>query len=64
MAKPRRTTRQEFYDVFDGFDIEDQATVLEFLQEIHRMARRRRAPKTEPQPAATLLDGQAESEAI
>ncbi len=53
MSRPRRSTRQEFYDVFDSFDVKDQETVLEFLAEIHRMAKRR-AAKEKPEAPAQL----------
>lgn len=40
MARPRRSTKQELYDVFADFDIADQAVVLEFLIEQHRQNKR------------------------
>src|SRR6266581_1659782 len=40
MPRPRRSTKQGFYDVFADFDVEEQAIVLDFLVELHRQARR------------------------
>ncbi len=56
MPRPRKSTRQEFYDVFADFPTEDQSIVLEFLAEIHRQALRQAAKRAnEPHERAVLL---------
>jgi len=59
MSKPRKSTKQGFYDEFLDFDLADQAIVLEFLQEMHRQAKRQAAKRwTMPEKeAAAAVDG-------
>ena len=64
MPRPRRSTRDEFIDQFDSWDIESQESVLDQLQLIHRLAKRRVGRKSEDAveakaDAAPLLEGQA-----
>lgn len=40
MARPRRETKQLFFDQFADFEVEDQVHVLDMLAEIHRQKRR------------------------
>lgn len=62
MARPKRSGRQEFYDVFADFDVADQGIVLEFLTELHRQAKRQSSRKvpsggSADAPAQTRIDG-------
>jgi hypothetical protein len=40
MARPRRTTEEEFYDIFSSWPIDDQAMALRVMEQIHRIAKR------------------------
>ncbi len=40
MARPRRTTEEEWYDIFSTWDTEDQAVALRVLEQIHRISKR------------------------
>lgn len=40
MARPRKSTKQEFYDTFADFDLAEQELVLDFLAEQHRQHKR------------------------
>lgn len=55
MPRPRRSTIDEFVDVFDSWDIETQERVMDQLQLVQRLSKRRARIKTEPEPDA---DGQ------
>ena len=47
MARPRRTTEEEFYDVFAGWPADDQAIALRVMEQIHRIAKRTKQPTVE-----------------
>jgi hypothetical protein len=73
MSKPRKSTVDELVDTFDRFDVDVQERVLDQLELVHRLTKRRakevpplraHGVTTPGQPAATLLDGQPESEAM
>ncbi len=56
MARPRRTTEEEWYDVFGLWDAEDQAVALRVLEQIHRIAKRTKAkPAAIEQPSLSGL---------
>lgn len=40
MARQRRTTEEEWYDIFSGWDTADQAVAIRVLEQVHRIARR------------------------
>ena len=52
MGRPRRTTEQEWYDVFVDADLSEQVIMLRMLEEFHRQARRSKIGKQLEQPAA------------
>ncbi len=54
MARPRRTTEEEWYDVFSGWDAEDQAVALRVLEQIHRIAKRNGKKAEAPVPGDQL----------
>lgn len=59
MARPRRSTIDEFIDTFDAWDTETQDRMLDQLQLVHRLAKKRPGRKTEDAPVIdidTLLD--------
>ena len=64
MSKPRKSTVDELVDTFDRFDVDIQERVLDQLELVHRLTKRRSREKTAHQPVADLLDSQPESEAI
>jgi len=72
MPRPHTETFNRFIDQFADFDFDTQERLLLLLPALHRQKdrevkrERRRAPEQtrEPQPAATLLDNQSESEAM
>ena len=37
MAKPRRSTEEEIYDIFASWNLDDQVVALRVMQQIHRM---------------------------
>jgi hypothetical protein len=47
MARPKRTTEEEWYDIFADAGLAEQATMLQTLEAIHRQARRGRLSKKE-----------------
>jgi hypothetical protein len=56
MARHKRTTEQELYDIFTDADYADQDAMLRVFNELHRQARRGRlgkgAANGAPQPEA------------
>ena len=52
MGRPRRTTEQEWYDVFVDADVSEQVIMLRMLEEFHRQPRRGKIGKQSEQPAA------------
>jgi hypothetical protein len=56
MAKPRRTTEQEWFNVFMNWPLADQAAALVMLAELHRQARRGKL-STPEQAAMELKEG-------
>ena len=64
MPRPRRSTRDEMIDQFDSWDIESQESVLDQLELVHRLAKRRAGRKSEDateakaESSAPLLEGQ------
>ncbi len=54
MARPRRSTIDEFIDQYDSFDIETQERVMDQLQLVHRLAKRWAGKK--PEPDAPVVD--------
>lgn len=61
MAKPRRSTRDEFLDQFADFDVQAQEALIDVMELIHRQAKRRRdVRKTSPESkAGTDADGKS-----
>lgn len=41
MARPRRSTEEEFYDVFSSWAVDDQAIALRVMEQIHRIAKKK-----------------------
>lgn len=41
MARPKRTTEEEWYDVFASWDETDQDVAIRVLEQMRRQARRR-----------------------
>ena len=68
VARPQRSTRDAWLDQFADWSPRSGESMLDILQLLHRQTVRRTLrgieAKTSGQPAATLLDGQAESEAV
>ena len=74
MARPQRSTRDSWIDTFADWPADEQEVALDLAACVHRQTKRKAKPeaktngnateKTNGQPAATLLDGQPESEAI
>lgn len=56
MARPRRTTEEEWFDVFATWDADDQAVALRVLEQIHRIAKRSKPAKV-AQPEQPSLSG-------
>ncbi len=57
MARPRKSRRHEFYDLFNDFDLADQAIVIEFLIEQHRQNQRAAAKLSRaPRPKSEHVD--------
>lgn len=54
MAKPRRTTEEEWYDVFSRWDVEGQAIAIRVLEQIHRIAKRGPKPQPTEEPGEKL----------
>ena len=52
MAQPRKSTKDAFIDQFDSFDLESQESVLDNLELVHRLAKRR-AGKEKPAEVPT-----------
>ena len=48
MARPRRSTREEFIDTFSDFDIETQEHLIEVCGVLYRQNMRKRKGKKEP----------------
>lgn len=70
MPKPQVSTIDRLIDTFDGWPIDTQERVLDQLELVHRLAKRRK-PEAEAkvvlpgaQPVQTILDSQPEAEAI
>jgi hypothetical protein len=40
LARPKRSTEEEFYDVFSAWPTDDQAIALRVMEQIHRQAKR------------------------
>lgn len=55
MARPRRSTIDEFIDTFDSWDVETQERVMDLLQLVQRLAKKR-AGKMPETPSAVDLD--------
>ena len=51
MGRPRRTTEQEWFDVFSDADVSEQVVMLRMIEELHRQKRRGRIgePQTSPE---------------
>ena len=48
MSRPQKSTTDRMIDEFDRFDVEAQERVLDHLQLVHRLAKRReKEPRTE-----------------
>lgn len=47
MARPRKSTRDEWLDTFADWDAEAQESALDLCELIHRQAKRRASKKTE-----------------
>lgn len=45
MARPRKSTRDEWLDTFDDWDFDQQKTALEIAEFIHRRSKRSAARK-------------------
>ena len=58
MGRPRRTTEQEWYDVFDDADVSEQVIMLRMLEEFHRQARRGKIGKQLEQTAAESAESE------
>jgi hypothetical protein len=60
MSKARRSTEQEFFDVFADWKPDDQERALRVMSEIHRqavrLAKRRPAQSTPEAPAQQQLE--------
>ncbi len=57
MARPRKSTRDEWLDLFADFDIATQESLLDLCELIHRQAKRRAGRKPEPDaPVQVDLD--------
>ncbi len=54
MARPRTSTVDAFIDTFDSWDIETQERVMDQLQLVQRLAKRRAGKK--PEPDAPVID--------
>jgi hypothetical protein len=50
MARAKRTVEEEWYDLFAGWDLRDQAIALKVLEQINRQARRGKSAKTNEAP--------------
>jgi len=57
MARPRRSTVDELIDLFDSFDLDVQERVMDQLQLVQRLAKKR-AAKTKPAEPEEDPDGQ------
>jgi hypothetical protein len=58
MGRPRRTTEQEWYDVFADADVSEQVIMLRMAEELHRQTRRGKIGKQLEQPAAELAESE------
>lgn len=58
MAKPRKSTRDEFIDQFDSFDLESQESVLDNLELVHRLAKKRAVKDKTTTPAEVPAAGE------
>ena len=64
MARTKRRTEEEFYDIFSGWDLADQAVALRVMEQIHRQQKR---GKLEPAkqgvawPKITAIEEEAQS---
>jgi len=67
MARPRKPTRELFFDQFCDFPLADQALILDHLAEFHRQAKRQASkrwrgpaegkPAVNGEDAGPLFDG-------
>ena len=56
MPRPRRSTVDEFIDTFDAWDVETQERVMDQLQLVQRLAKRRESKKNgKPEPEQAEL---------
>lgn len=59
MARPRRSTEEEFYDIFASWPTDDQAIALRVMEQIHRIAKRAaKKSETEEAPLLSLREGE------
>ena len=61
MARPKRTTEQEWYDIFADADSADQDAMMRVLAELHRQKRRGKVGNDRPSLAesATAIGEEA-----
>ena len=55
MARPRRSTIDEFIDTFDAWDVETQERVMDQLKLVQRLARRRSGKQKADNPEEQQL---------
>jgi hypothetical protein len=63
MPRPRRSTIDEFIDTFDSWDVETQERVMDQLELVQRLARRRAAKRTIEAEAGQAMLSDIHSEA-
>ncbi len=56
MARPRKSTRDEWLDLFADFDVATQESLLDLCELIHRQAKRRAGKKELTEPVQVDLD--------
>ncbi len=56
MARPRKSTRDEWLDLFADFDIGTQESLLDLCDLIHRQAKRRAGKKEPAADSAAVVD--------
>ena len=54
MARPRKTTSEQIEDRFADMPVSDQSRLLDRLQLIHRLTRRREKPEPEEEEAESV----------
>ena len=58
MARPKRTTQEQFEDTFADWDLATQDQMLTVLAKLHRWCRRERGGKREEAEALPLTEDQ------